>query len=265
MRKLVKVPEILGTGHDRLQGYTIKFTNYPCLVTFLSSLFSPHPKFRWDYLCRMSFCTCHCPSCCCARLLRPRCPWRTGAPTGRESWEKKWTQSNAVLLILCHLCTILLYLCMTELSYNSICTWHSSVWECTEHRMCGCGLLPAEDLGERQNLSVTVPHRHSWSFPAAQTTQEGGRSFLLVCHFPSRAPLCQVLLRSNPAYSLDVASLFIHPTGHPSDLLISFLLFGERETDGLHAVDLHKRQVKLRKAGERLGQAAFKCAGPALF
>ncbi len=144
-------------------------------------------------------------------------------------------------------------------------TGYSTVWEYTKRRICGCALLPAEDLGERQNLSVTVPHRHSWSFAAAQTTQEGGRCFLLVCHFPSRAPLCQVLLRSTPAYSLDVASLFIHPTARVSDLFISFLLFGERETDGLHAVDLHKRQIKLRKAGERMGQAAFKLASPALF
>lgn len=131
-------------------------------------------------------------------------------------------------------------------------TWYSTIWEYTKHRVVVCcALLPAEDLGERQNLSVTVPHRHSWSFAAAQTTQEGGRCLLLVCHFPSRASLCQVLLRPAPAYSLGVASLFIHPTTRPSDLFIPFLLFGERETDGLHAVDLHKRQVKLRKARER--------------
>lgn len=116
-------------------------------------------------------------------------------------------------------------------------------------------LSPAEDLGGRQNLSVTVPHRCSRSFAAAQTTQEAGRCFLLACRFPPGASLCQVLLRSVPAHGLDVASLFfiIIPTALPSDLFVSVVLFawGDGEAHGLHAVDLHKRQVKLREAWER--------------
>lgn len=107
---------------------------------------------------------------------------------------------------------------------------------------------PAEDLCGRQYLSVTVPHGHSRSFAAAQAAQEGVSCFLQVGHFSTRASVCQMLLRSRTTNSLNIASLlFIHPTTRPSNLFIFFLLFtgGERETDGFHTVDLHKRQVKL--------------------
>lgn len=134
--------------------------------------------------------------------------------------------------------------------------------------MDGATSIPAEDLGERQNLSITVPHWHSRSFTAAQTTQEGTRCFLLICHFLPCACLCKVLLRASPALSPNVTVfLFICPATWPSNLFIIFVLFarGETETDGLHTVHLHKRQVKLRKVGQRLCQAVFQLPNPSSF
>ena len=164
--------------------------------------------------------------------------------------------------------SLLLSVCywMIKLHYTSI--WTSTVqYHMTTHSMDSWTLSPAVDLSVGQDLSITVPHGHSRSFAAAQTTQEGGRCFLLACRLSLCASLCQVLLRSIPAHSLDVASLLIiYCTTRPSDLFISLLLFsrGEGETDGLHAVDFHKRQVELRQAWDEFGQAVFELASPAL-
>lgn len=105
---------------------------------------------------------------------------------------------------------------------------------------------PAEYLCDRQNLSITVPHRHCRGFAAAQTTQEGVGSFLLVCYFPF---LCQVCLRPGPARAFSIASFSLaYHTAGLANLFVFFLLVagGDRETDSLHTMDLHKRQVKLK-------------------
>lgn len=124
---------------------------------------------------------------------------------------------------------------------------------------------PAEDLSDRQNFSIAVPHRHCGGFTAAQPTQEGVGSFLLVCHLPPGPFLCQVHLRPGPACTFNVASFsFAYRTAGLANLFRIFLLFagGNRETDSLHPMDLHKRQVKLEYRRKILGQPLlnYKCA-----
>lgn len=160
--------------------------------------------------------------------------------------------------------TVQVFLLTCESSVTIKCDPDISQKETTPNTI-SCILLPAEDLGYRKNLSITVPHWHSRSFAAAQTTGEGVVRFLF--HFWPSIPLRQLLLRSVPADCLVALLFLIWPTTHTSNLFMSFLLFarGGTETDGLHAVDLHKWQVKLRPEKWRLGQTVFKRAGPALF
>lgn len=120
-------------------------------------------------------------------------------------------------------------------------------------------LLPAEDLSERQNLSITVPHGHSWSLFAAQATQDGSHCFVLVHRLSLHHALCQLLLRSISAYSVHVLSLFATYCAiqlSDSFMHLFFSAIWERETDGLHSMDLHERQVKLGEVGT-IGSSGF--------
>lgn len=107
--------------------------------------------------------------------------------------------------------------------------------------------IPAEDLGERQYFSVTVPYGHGRGFTAAQTAQEGRRCLLLLVHFS----VYQVLLRPTVTHSLHIAhSVFIiYRNTRTPNLLIRFVIIarGGEESESFDAVDLHKRQVKLEK------------------
>lgn len=135
-----------------------------------------------------------------------------------------------------------------------------------QSNILGVALLLAEDLSERQNLSITVPHWHSWSLFAAQTTQDGSHRFVLVHYLSPHGVLCQVLLRSVSAHSIHVFSLFVTSSAvQLSDFFMrSFLsALWQRETDCLHAVDLHKWQVKLRNVW--LDEAGFQLRSQLLF